>query len=153
MIFDTFMYNGEEAILDIRLNTLAPIIDKFIIVESKTSHSLLPRELEYPKQADRFSKFKDKIHYYQVDYCKNNNFLLNDWIGREVLSDILKNQHELKITDKIIHGDLDEIPRVKLLEKIIKLSTVKTRGRFNSKELNQNKLTKELFENFQLESL
>jgi hypothetical protein len=42
---------------------------------------------------------------------------------------------------------------VKLLEKIIKLSTVKTRGRFNSKELNQNKLTKELFENFQLESL
>ena len=119
MIFDTFMYNGEEAILDIRLNTLAPIIDKFIIVESKTSHSLLPRELEYPKQADRFFKFKDKIHYYEVDYCKNNNFLLNDWIGREVVSDILKNQHELKIADKIIHGDLDEIPRVKLLEKII----------------------------------
>lgn len=41
----------------------------------------------------------------------------------------------------------------KLLEKIIKLSTVKTRGRFNSKELNQNKLAKELFENFQLESI
>lgn len=41
----------------------------------------------------------------------------------------------------------------KLLEKIIKLSTIKVRGRFNSKELNQNKLSRGLFENFQLESL
>ncbi len=42
---------------------------------------------------------------------------------------------------------------VKLLKKIIKLSIVKTRGRFNSKELNQNKLSRELFQNFQLESI
>lgn len=40
-----------------------------------------------------------------------------------------------------------------LLEKIIKMSTLKSRGRFNSKELNQNKLSRELFKNFQLEIL
>jgi len=127
MIFDTFMYNGEEAILDIRLNILDPIVDKFIIIESNVSHSLLARELEYPKQADRFRKFKDKIYYYQINYCKNDNFLLNDWTGREVISDILSKKHDLKTTDKIIHGDLDEIPRIRELEKIILSDSVMER--------------------------
>ena len=119
MIFDTFMYNGEEDILDIRLNTLDRIVDKFIIVESAISHSLLPRELEYPKQMNRFYKFKDKICYYQGHYCKDKNFIVNDWNGREVITEILIKEHGLKTTDKIIHGDLDEIPRPELLEKII----------------------------------
>ena len=121
------MYNGEEAILDIRLNILDPIVDKFIIIESNVSHSLLARELEYPKQSDRFRKFKDKIYYYQINYCKNDNFLLNDWTGREVISDILSKQHGLKTTDKIIHGDLDEIPRMRELEKIILSDSVMER--------------------------
>jgi beta-1,4-mannosyl-glycoprotein beta-1,4-N-acetylglucosaminyltransferase len=121
------MYNGEEAILDIRLNILDPIVDKFIIIESNVSHSLLARELEYPKQADRFRKFKDKIYYYQINYCKNDNFLLNDWTGREVISDILSKKHDLKTIDKIIHGDLDEIPRMRELEKIILSDSVMER--------------------------
>ncbi len=60
--------------------------------------------------------------------------------------------HEINKKFKLTPKE-SRVDGVKLLEKIIKLSTVKTRGRFNSKELNQNKLTKELFENFQLESL
>ena len=119
MIFDAFMYNGEEDILDIRLNILDPIVDKFIIIESDISHSLLSRELEYPKQMNRFHKFKDKIYYYQGHYCKDKNFTVNDWNGREVIAEILIKEHGLKTTDKIIHGDLDEIPRPELLEKII----------------------------------
>lgn len=120
MIFDTFMYNGEEDILDIRLNTLYPIVDKFIFIESPFSHSRLPRELEYPKQEDRFKKFEDKIIYYPIDYCKNENFLLNDWTGREVIENLLINKHNLNYSDIIIHGDLDEIPRPESLKNILK---------------------------------
>jgi len=119
MIFDTFMYNGEEDILDIRLNTLAEIVDKFIILESPRSHSLLSRELEYPKQKERFKKFKDKIFYYSVDYCKNQNFLLNDWAGREVIQNILINRQQLNYEDIIIHGDLDEIPRLEKIQETL----------------------------------
>ncbi|NCX94683.1 MAG: hypothetical protein EBX40_08405, partial [Gammaproteobacteria bacterium] len=99
------MYNGEEDILDIRLNTLDSVVDKFIFIESPTSHSKLPRELEYPKQKDRFKKFENKINYYTIDYCKNDNFLLNDWFGRKVIEDILVNKHNLTTEDIIIHGD------------------------------------------------
>jgi beta-1,4-mannosyl-glycoprotein beta-1,4-N-acetylglucosaminyltransferase len=113
------MYNGEEDILDIRLNTLSEIVDKFIILESPVSHSKLPRELEYPKQKTRFKKFENKINYYIFDYCKNDNFLLNDWTGREVIESILINKHNLTTEDLIIHGDLDEIIKPELLQKYI----------------------------------
>jgi len=121
MIFDTFMYNGEEDILDIRLNTLAPIVDKFIFIESPLSHSKLPRQLEFPKQKDRFKKFEHKINYHVIDYCKNDNFLLNDWTGREVIENLLINKYNLTNEDIIIHGDLDEIAKPELLQKTISL--------------------------------
>lgn len=119
MIFDTFMYNGEEDILDIRLNTLNSIVDKFIILESPKSHSLIERELEFPKQKNRFEKFKNKIHYHAIDYCNNKNFLLNDWIGREVIENLLIKEYNLDYSDIIIHGDLDEIPRIEKIQEIL----------------------------------
>lgn len=60
--------------------------------------------------------------------------------------------HEINKKFKLIPKE-SGVDSGQLLEKIIKLSTVNTRGRFNSKELNQNKLSKELFQNFQLESI
>ena len=39
-IFDCFLYNNENLVLDIRLNTLFKYVDKFIIVESKFDHSV-----------------------------------------------------------------------------------------------------------------
>jgi beta-1,4-mannosyl-glycoprotein beta-1,4-N-acetylglucosaminyltransferase len=37
-IFDCFMYNNEELILNLRLNYLEKKIEKFIIVESEFDH-------------------------------------------------------------------------------------------------------------------
>ena len=38
-IFDTFMFYDEDLILDFRLNYLNKYVDKFVIVESKFTHS------------------------------------------------------------------------------------------------------------------
>ena len=38
-IIDCFIYNNEDLILDLRLNTLDQYVDKFVIVESKFNHS------------------------------------------------------------------------------------------------------------------
>ena len=37
-IFDCFIYNNEETILDLRLSYLNKYVKKFIIVESKYTH-------------------------------------------------------------------------------------------------------------------
>lgn len=115
MILDTFMYNGEESILDIRLNTLDSIVDKFIFIESPTSHSRLKKEPKFKNQEKRFSKFQHKIEYYCLDYCIYNNYTYNDFAGRMALQQILFKKHNLNPDDIIIHGDLDEIPRPETL--------------------------------------
>ena len=37
-IFDCFLFNNENLILDIRFNTLSKYVDKFIVVESRYDH-------------------------------------------------------------------------------------------------------------------
>ena len=37
-LFDCFMYNNEDLILELRLNTLSRLVHKFIIVESAFDH-------------------------------------------------------------------------------------------------------------------
>jgi len=115
MIFDTFMYNGEESILDIRLNTLDPIVDKFIFIESPTSHSKIKKEPKFKNQEKRFLKFQNKIDYYCLDYCIYDNYHYNDFAGRKALQEILIKNYKVKSDDTIIHGDLDEIPRPETL--------------------------------------
>ena len=38
-VYDCFMYCDENTVLDIRLNCLDAYVDKFVIVESKFTHS------------------------------------------------------------------------------------------------------------------
>ena len=37
-LFDCFMYNNEDLILELRLQTLSKFVHKFIIVESRFDH-------------------------------------------------------------------------------------------------------------------
>jgi hypothetical protein len=71
-MFDCILINDELDILDIRLNTLDSVIEKFVIVESDLTHSGKPKPLHFQENWSRFEKFKDKIihlvyHAHAVD--------------------------------------------------------------------------------------
>ncbi len=38
-IIDCFIYNNEDLILELRLNSLNKFVDKFVIIEAKYNHS------------------------------------------------------------------------------------------------------------------
>lgn len=61
MIYDCFLYYDEDMLLDLRLNTLANVVDRFVIVESTHTFTGKPRELHF--DITKYSKFKDKIIY------------------------------------------------------------------------------------------
>lgn len=60
--------------------------------------------------------------------------------------------HELNKNFKVTPKENGE-NSCELLEKIIKLSTVKVRGRLNAKEFKQNKFLSKLYENFEIERI
>ena len=64
-IYDCFMYYDEDTVVDIRLNCLDAYVDKFLIVESKFTHSGRKRDLLF--DINKFKHFKDKIIYLVVD--------------------------------------------------------------------------------------
>lgn len=125
-IFDCFMYLDEDVVLDLRLNYLNNYIDKFVIVESKFTHSGEKRELNF--DIKNFEKFKEKIIYLVLDHeptdiqkindgddekTKNSKYILNgmrrDFCQRNFIVNGLK---ESRDDDFILISDLDEIPKL-----------------------------------------
>ena len=64
-IIDCFMYFDEDLVLDLRLNILNSVVDKFVIVESKIDHAGNYKKLNF--NINNFIKFKDKIEYFALD--------------------------------------------------------------------------------------
>ena len=125
-IVDCFMYYDEDNLLDLRLNILNKYVDKFIIVESKFTHSGNLKNKNF--DIENFKEFKNKIDYYFIENeplnlkkidkndtleVKNNkrifNGLLRDNFQRENLNQGIK---KLNDEDFIMISDLDEIPNL-----------------------------------------
>ena len=64
-IIDCTTYYSEDLMLDIRFNILNQYVDKFIITESKFSHSGKKKPLNF--NINNFPKFKDKIEYLVIE--------------------------------------------------------------------------------------
>ena len=64
-IIDCTTYYSEDLMLDIRFNVLNEFVDRFIIVESKYSHSGEKKKLNF--DINKFQKFKDKIEYLVIE--------------------------------------------------------------------------------------
>ena len=56
-VFDCFIFNNEIDLLEMRLNILDDVVDKFIIVEGNTTFSGNKKESNYLKNKDRFKKW------------------------------------------------------------------------------------------------
>ena len=115
-IFDCFIYNNEEMILDLRLSYLNKYVKKFIIVESKYTHqgNLKKNFLDL----NDFKKYKDKIDYNLIDKFPEN---LSNWGRENYQRNFLMNSiKDLNENDYIMISDLDEIPNLRNLNSIVK---------------------------------
>jgi beta-1,4-mannosyl-glycoprotein beta-1,4-N-acetylglucosaminyltransferase len=122
-IFDCFMYCDENMLLDIRLNTLDPYVDKFVIVESNFYHN--GRVKNFIFDINDYQNFKEKIIYIKVSdrpleikkNCNNNDIesvnifnslLLDNFQRNKILLGLVNANQE----DIVIISDIDEIPNL-----------------------------------------
>ena len=119
MIIDCFTFWKELDILEIRLNELYPIVDKFVLVEASRTQSLLEKPFFFEENKERYSKFLDKIIHIKVEDSPDNSS--NLWnmenFQRNCISRGLQ-QINLSDEDIILISDLDEIPNPKILNKL-----------------------------------
>jgi len=120
------MFFDEEMLLGLRLKTLNKYVDKFIIVESKYTHSGDKKKLIF--DINKYSEFKNKINYIVIEdppgdiedinndddeNQKNIKHIMNalrrENYQRNKINDGLK---DAAPEDWIIISDLDEIPNL-----------------------------------------
>ena len=107
-IFDCFLYSNEDLILDIRLNTLDPYVEKFVIVEAAMDHQGNKKKLNF--NIDNFPKFKDKISYLTIDnFPETYSSWQRENYQRNFLSKGIDDSSE---EDYIMISDVDEIPNL-----------------------------------------
>ena len=114
MIYDCFPFFNELDVIEIRLNELNSVVDKFVLVESTRTFQKQPKPLYYQKNKERLKDFEDKIMRIVVD--KSPNFFSKwriptawdyDHHQKDQVIWALKNCNADNV---IIISDLDEIP-------------------------------------------
>jgi beta-1,4-mannosyl-glycoprotein beta-1,4-N-acetylglucosaminyltransferase len=120
-IFDCTTFFKEKMMMDIRFNILNEYVSKFIVVESKFTHSGKKKELNFNK--NDFPKFKNKIEYIviekePVDLIYDENLLKNSYYKRLNSLKRIEQSYEYMFLgldganedDLILLSDNDEIP-------------------------------------------
>ena len=129
MIYDCFCFFNELDLLEIRLNTLDSVVDKFILVESTLTFTGNSKPLYYTENKNRFEKFKNKIIHIIVDNfpsIPNATYREIAWIREytqrnAILRGIPKTA---KDDDYLIIADLDEIPCPEAIKKALSYNGV-----------------------------
>ena len=62
-MLDAVMMSSELDLMEIRLNELDDVVDRFLIVESNATFTGLSKETYFAQNRERFSKFQDRIVY------------------------------------------------------------------------------------------
>ena len=113
-VFDCTTFYNENMMLELRFNILDPYVDKFVITESKYSHSGEKKKLNF--DINKFKKFEDKIDYIVIDDLPTdikkfkkgwNKSHIRDQFQRNSLE---KGYKKFADEDLIMISDIDEIP-------------------------------------------
>ncbi|MBQ3344519.1 MAG: hypothetical protein IJG84_21650 [Kiritimatiellae bacterium] len=126
MIYDCFSFFNELDILELRLKTLFDVVDRFVISESRYSHSGKKKRLLFKENQSRFTPYLAKIIYIVSPDPKEPDRAISDIAYRWELENIQRNatiQHiaqTLSDEDILIVSDLDEIPSPEAIRRAVK---------------------------------
>lgn len=121
MIYDCFIFFNELDILEIRLEELYPVVDRFVIVEGShtfqgqpKSHFIEDRWEDHPL----FEKYGDKITgLWGADLSGNMTSWEREYKQRNYIGRVLR-VFDIKDDDIVLLSDVDEIPRRRIIENI-----------------------------------
>ena len=133
MIYDCFSFFNELDLLEIRLNVLKDVVDKFVLVEATRTHTGRPKPLYYEENKARYAAFADRIIHVVVDDFSAAEGLPTvrekAWAVENIQRNaIARGLIGAKPNDIIIISDLDEIPKPEAVRQAVGLPGVTRLG-------------------------
>lgn len=114
LVYDCFPFFNELDVLEIRLNVLDEVVDKFVIVEMSKTHTGMDKPFYFEQNKERFKKFWHKIIHIKVDdvpSTENLDKVNAAWLLENYQRDqIMLGLKDAKDSDIVLISDCDEIP-------------------------------------------
>jgi beta-1,4-mannosyl-glycoprotein beta-1,4-N-acetylglucosaminyltransferase len=115
MVYDCFPFFNELDVLELRLNILNGVVDRFVIVESDRTFSNKLKPFNFENNKRRFEAFLDKIIYIRLSEYPE---ITSDWVIENYQRNmIMKGLQNCAPDDTVIISDLDEIPNPEAIKK------------------------------------
>jgi Glycosyltransferase family 17 len=116
-VYDCFLYNGEIDALEIRLQELADVIHRFVVVESDATFSGLPKAPSFNPLDPRIAPFAARVRYVVVKDmpCTDDPWQRETWQRNAILRGI----PDATAHDLILLSDVDEIPRATTVQQMV----------------------------------
>jgi beta-1,4-mannosyl-glycoprotein beta-1,4-N-acetylglucosaminyltransferase len=125
MIYDCFTFFDELDLLEVRLNELSDVVDRFVLVEATQTFQGDPKPLHFQMNRSRFAAFEDKIIHVIVEFPDElpkpfskdfSQAWLREFYQRDQISRGLVGA---KASDLVIVSDVDEIIKAEKLKTAI----------------------------------
>lgn len=133
LIYDCFIFNDEFNMLETRLKLLKDVVHKFVLVESKQTHSGQFKDAHFEKNKTNYSEYLDKIIHVviekfpetmlyepseiDVDPSLHIHWFRENFQRNEILKGLYSDN--LKDTDFVLISDVDEIPDSRTLRNFV----------------------------------
>lgn len=116
MLIDSFTFFNELDLLELRLELLYPVVDKFILVEATKTQTKLKKALHFELNKKRYEKYLDKIiHVIVEDEPEAGGWAMENF-QRNCITRGLKG---IADNELIMMSDLDEIPNPKFVQQAV----------------------------------
>ncbi|KAI3930989.1 hypothetical protein MKW98_030228 [Papaver atlanticum] len=110
-VFDAVLFSNEVDLLQVRWNELYPYITQFVLLESNSTFTSLPKPFVFASHRDEFKFIEDRLTYGTVGgrFRKGENPFVEEAYQRVALDQLLR-VAGIMDDDLLIMSDVDEIP-------------------------------------------
>lgn len=111
-VIDAVLYNGEQDMLDLRIQELNSVVDEFWIIEGNRTFAGASKNLVFEDQAQRSNWPTSKIKYFPFLPHPSTISIdpwMNEFAQRDYIGTLLD---QCNPDDLILYSDVDEIPRL-----------------------------------------
>jgi beta-1,4-mannosyl-glycoprotein beta-1,4-N-acetylglucosaminyltransferase len=117
-VLDSFLFTHEFDLLEVRLRTLWPVVDKFLLIEGDHNFTNQPKELKFWHNRKRFEWAAEKLIYGQNlgKQKEGDGDLVFENQHRQCLYETAKSIQGFSADDILLTSDVDEIPSREAVE-------------------------------------